>query len=108
MDLTQPNEYHLTARTNGTALSGHQAGWFRTGGGRKALVFLRDPRQAIVIPHREGYLLMLSPADPEAFLRSLRSAAVSAWFYQAAASSMPELPSIKSASSVATCCSSSA
>jgi hypothetical protein len=53
----------------------YKAGWFRTAGGRKALVFLRDPHKVVVIPHKEGYLLILNPADPEAFLRSLESAA---------------------------------
>jgi hypothetical protein len=40
-------------------------------------VFLRDPHKVIVIPHKKGYLLILNPADPEAFLGSLKSAAVS-------------------------------
>ena len=77
VDLTSSQEYRLTWRTNGTGLPSYKAGWFRTAGGRKALVFLRDPRLVVVIPHKEGYLLMLNPADPVAFLDSLRSAAVS-------------------------------
>jgi hypothetical protein len=51
-------------RTNGAGLPGYKAGWFRTASGRKALVFVRS-------------LLLLSPADPAAFLQSLQSAAAS-------------------------------
>jgi hypothetical protein len=58
-------------------MPGYKAGWFRTAGGRKALVFLRDPHKVVIIPHREGYLLMLNPADAEGFLQALKSAAVS-------------------------------
>ena len=76
-DLTSSKEYRLTLRTNGTGMPGYKAGWFRTAGGRKALVFLRDPHKVVIIPHREGYLLMLNPADAEGFLQALKSAAVS-------------------------------
>ena len=75
VDLTTSKEYRLTLRTNGTGLPGYKAGWFRTAGGRKALVFLRGLHEVVVIPHKEGYLLLLSPADPAAFMRSLQSAA---------------------------------
>ncbi len=51
-------------RTKGAGLPGCEAGGFRTAGGRKALVFVRG-------------LLLLSPADPAAFLQSLKSAVAS-------------------------------
>jgi|SRR6185436_769279 hypothetical protein len=58
-------------RTLGTGLPGYQAGWFRLGNGQKALVYLTDRSRAVYVPTRAGYGLLLSPADPEAFLRAL-------------------------------------
>ena len=58
-------------RTLGTGLPGYQAGWFRLGNGRKALVYLTDRSRAVYVPTRAGYSVLLSPADPKAFLDAL-------------------------------------
>ncbi|HEU4578277.1 MAG TPA: PH domain-containing protein [Polyangiaceae bacterium] len=58
-------------RTLGTGLPGYQAGWFRLGNGQKALVYLTDRSRAVYVPTRAGYSLLLSPADPDAFLGAL-------------------------------------
>ena len=61
------------SRRMGTALPGYQAGWFRLANGEKALLYLTDRARAIYIPTTAGYSLVLSPADPDGFLRTLRA-----------------------------------
>lgn len=75
LDLTFDSAHRPAIRTNGTGLPGYQAGWFRLGDGEKALVFLTDRTQVVYVPTREGYSLLLSPAEPQAFLASLQQTA---------------------------------
>ena len=72
INLTIDSAHRPGIRTNGIGLPGYQAGWFRLGDGEKALCFLTDRTQAVYIPTREGYSLLLSPAEPRAFLASLQ------------------------------------
>lgn len=60
-----------TQRTLGTGLPGYRAGWFRLGNGEKALLYLTDNSRAVYIPTHAGYSLLLSPLDPDGFLRAL-------------------------------------
>ena len=60
-------------RRIGTALPGYQAGWFRLRNGEKALLYLTDRTRAVYIPTTAGYSLLLSPADPDAYLSRLRA-----------------------------------
>jgi hypothetical protein len=60
-------------RTFGTGLPGYQAGWFRLRNGEKALLYLTDRDRAVYIPTTAGYSLLLSPAEPDAFLAALRT-----------------------------------
>jgi hypothetical protein len=59
-------------RTMGTAVSGYQAGWFRLRDGQRALVYVTDKARVAYVPTTRGYALLLSVADPDAFLASLR------------------------------------
>ncbi len=56
----------------GTGLPGYQAGWFRLRNGEKALLYLTDRSRAVYVPTSNGYSLLLSPADPDGFLRTLK------------------------------------
>lgn len=58
-------------RTMGTGMPGYQAGWFRLKNGEKALLYLTDRSRAVYVPTTDGYSVLLSPADPDAFLRAL-------------------------------------
>jgi hypothetical protein len=58
-------------RRMGTALPGYSAGWFTLNSGEKALVYLTDRSRAVYIPTSDGYSLLLSPTDPDAFLAQL-------------------------------------
>ncbi len=77
LDLTFDSAHRPAIRTNAIGLPSYQAGWFRLGDGEKALVFLTDRKQAVYVPTREGYSLLLSPAEPQAFIASLEQVAYS-------------------------------
>jgi hypothetical protein len=75
VDLSFDSAHRPAVRTNGTVLPGYQAGWFRLGDGEKALVFLTDRTQAVYLPTRGGYSLLLSPTEPQTFIATLQQAA---------------------------------
>ena len=59
-------------RTLGTGLPGYQAGWFRLANGDKALVYLTDAGRVVHVPTTKGYVLLLSPAEPDRFVAALK------------------------------------
>ncbi|MEW6302479.1 MAG: PH domain-containing protein [Verrucomicrobiota bacterium] len=69
--LPGDSEYLPKVRTNGTALPGYRAGWFTLSNGEKALLYVTDGEKVVYIPTREGYVLMLSVPEPDAFLKAL-------------------------------------
>src|ERR1041385_4397029 len=73
VDLAREAGLQPKWRRIGTALPGYQAGWFRLRNGEKALLYLTDRTRAVYIPTTAGYSLLLSPADPDAFLSRLRA-----------------------------------
>lgn len=74
LDLTRERDSRLVRRTNGTGLPGYSAGWFQLASGAKALAFVTDRTRVVRIPTRDGYVVLLSVHDPQAFLRALRQA----------------------------------
>jgi hypothetical protein len=72
VDLEQDPVLRPRRRTMGTALPGYRAGWFRLANGEKALLYLTDPRQAVYVPTRAGYSLLLSVDRPAEFVDRLR------------------------------------
>lgn len=77
LNLNYDTEHRPVARTNGTGLPGYLAGWFRLGNREKALVFVTDKSHAVYIPTRDGYSLLVSPAEPQAFIAALQQTASS-------------------------------
>src|SRR5262245_48264715 len=73
VDFDATPELQPRWRTLGTGLPGYQAGWFRLKGGGRALLYLTDRSRAVYVPTTAGYSVMVSPADPDAFLRALES-----------------------------------
>lgn len=59
-------------RIGGTGLPGYRAGWFRLRNGERALLYVTDRSRIAYIPTRTGYSVMLSVADPDALIESLR------------------------------------
>lgn len=72
VDLKEDRDLRVKWRTNGAGLPGLAAGWFKLANKEKALMFVTDQRHVVYLPTRKGYVLLLSVADPEAFLVSLR------------------------------------
>ena len=52
----------------------YRAGWFRLKRVVKHWYFSAIPARAVAIPTNDDYTLVISPADPEAFLAQLRRA----------------------------------
>jgi hypothetical protein len=75
LNLKEQTEFALKWRTNGNGLPGYSSGWFKLADGEKALAFVTDRTHVVYVPTRDGYAVMLSVADPGAFLRSLQRAA---------------------------------
>jgi len=75
VDLEREPELAPRWRTMGTGLPGYKAGWFRLRSGEKALLSLTDTHRAVYVPTRRGFALLLSPAEPERFLRMLQTVA---------------------------------
>jgi len=73
MDLTREPEYRPASRRVGTALPGYAAGWFRLRNKMKALVYLTDRTRVAYLPTQEGYVVLLSVADPERFVQVLKN-----------------------------------
>jgi hypothetical protein len=65
-------ELQPTLRTNGIGMPGYSAGWFRLRGESRALLFVTDRSRVVYLPTREGWPVLLSVQEPEAFLEALR------------------------------------
>ncbi|MGI9309407.1 MAG: PH domain-containing protein [Gammaproteobacteria bacterium] len=72
LDLDRDVDYTPKRRTFGTGLPGYASGWFRLRNGEKALVYLTSRQAAVYIPTSDGYALLLSIAEPETFLETLK------------------------------------
>lgn len=72
LDLQRDADYRMKWRTNGTGLPGYRAGWFRLRNGEKALAFVTDTRNVLYLPTHDGYVLLLSVAEPDRMLDLLR------------------------------------
>jgi hypothetical protein len=62
-------------RTNGIGLPGYAAGWFKTADGEKAPAFITERHRVVRIPTRRNYALLVSVSEPDAFVRTLKTAA---------------------------------
>lgn len=72
VDLLQEPQLNPKFKTIGTAMPGYNAGWFRLKNGSKALLALTDKSHVVYIPTTEDYSILLSIADPDAFLAAAR------------------------------------
>ncbi len=73
LDLHREIDWRPKWRTNGTALPGYQSGWFRLRNNEKALLFLTDWHHVVKLPTRDGYTVMLSVAEPDAFIAEAKA-----------------------------------
>lgn len=68
VNLAQSSNLEPRRRTLGTGLPGYRAGWFRLRNGERALLYLTDLDRAVHVPTTAGYSVIVSPADPDAFV----------------------------------------
>jgi hypothetical protein len=73
VDLKSERAYAPMLRTCGVGLPGYSSGWFRLKDRSRGLLFVTDPRRAVVLPTTDGYTLLISPADPEGLLAALEA-----------------------------------
>ena len=71
LDLATAPGYSPVTRTNGIGLPDYQSGWFRLANGSSALLVVTDWSRAVRVPTTEGFDLLVSPSDPQAFLAAL-------------------------------------
>jgi hypothetical protein len=64
-------DYSPKWRTLGIGLPNYHAGWYQLQNGEKALLFVTDWSRTVAVPSGEGYLLIVSPEDPDGFLTAL-------------------------------------
>ena len=67
------SQYRPTSRTNGIAVPGYRAGWFRLKNGHKGLLYVTDPTRVVLVPTTDGYDVLLSVIDPDRFVSQLRT-----------------------------------
>ena len=75
VDFVREPDLLPTRRTMGTGLPGYQAGWFKLRTVEKSLLYLSDRSKAVYIPTSAGYSVLISPADPDEFIRTLQDRA---------------------------------
>ena len=95
IDINVETGYRPESRTNGLGLPNYQSGWFRLANGSSALLFVTDWSKAVVVPTTERFDLVVSPADPQAFLSALNrpNASAATFSLSSAASSGPSFVS---------------
>ena len=72
VDLDTSPDYRLGIKSFGTSMPSYHAGHFRQIGGAKVFALVTDKRRVLVLPERDGRLLMLSLAKPQALLDALQ------------------------------------
>ena len=72
VDLAEHHEYRPGFKTNGFGMPGFQSGHFHMRGGGKGFCLLTDHSRVLVLPLRDGSLLLISPEQPRVLLDDLK------------------------------------
>jgi hypothetical protein len=72
IDLTTAGDLRPKWRTNGIGLPGYAVGWFKLGGGERALLVVTDKKRVLFLPTREGYSILVSASEPEKLLEAIK------------------------------------
>lgn len=75
LDLDEHPDLRPVWKIAGTALPGFRSGLFRLRDRRRATVLLTSWRRVLVLPRRDGTLVMLSAERPDALLQAMQRAA---------------------------------
>jgi hypothetical protein len=96
LDIGVETGYRPARRTNGLGLPNYQSGWFQLANRSTALLFMSDWARAVVVPTTEKFDLVVSPADPQAFLSALSRPGASAETFSLSTAASSGAPSISS------------
>lgn len=72
VDPQQDPHARIAGTVFGGGLAGYRSGWFRLADGTRAQVFVRQGQPAVLLPTQQGYSMLVSVPDPDAFLARLR------------------------------------
>jgi hypothetical protein len=72
VNLNLDKEYNVSMRTNGIGLPNFLSGWARLNNGNKALVYLTDRNNVLLMPTKD-YILMFSMEDTNDFIEKIKS-----------------------------------
>lgn len=75
VDLAEHTQFKPSFKTNGFGMPGFKSGHFRMPGGGKAFCLLTDTSRVLVLPLRDGSLVLLSPEQPRQLLQELEQLA---------------------------------
>lgn len=75
VDLAEHTDLRPLFKTNGFGMPGFAAGHFRLRDMRKAFCLLTDRSRVLVLPLRDGTLLLLTPEKPQVLLQQLQELA---------------------------------
>jgi hypothetical protein len=89
LDLGAEPGYAPVGRTNGIGLPNYQSGWFRLKNGSSGLLFVTDWSRAVLVPTIENFNLVVSPADPQAFLAALKQPATAVATFPSSSGAAP-------------------
>jgi len=72
VNLNENREYHISLRKNGIGLPKFLSGWMKLSNGNKALVYLTDRNNVLVIPTKD-YVLMFSMEKGNEFIEKIKN-----------------------------------
>jgi len=71
INLKQNNEYNISIRTNGISLPNLNFGWMRLNNGNRALVFLTNRENVLLMPTKD-FVVLFSMKKTEEFISKLK------------------------------------
>ena len=72
INLKQNNEFNVRRRTNGIGLPNFLSGWVRLNNGQRALAFLTNRENVLLMPTKD-FILLFSMERTEEFIMKLKS-----------------------------------
>ncbi|MCL2805079.1 MAG: PH domain-containing protein [Treponema sp.] len=70
INLNQNNEYNVLIRTNGIGLPNFYLGWMKLKNGKRALVYLTNKENVLLMPTRD-FVVLFSMQNSEEFIRKI-------------------------------------
>jgi hypothetical protein len=72
ININQNTDYAISMRTNGIGLPGFHSGWMKLNNGKKALVFVTDKENVLVLPTKD-FVVLFSTAKAREFVDKMRA-----------------------------------